>query len=135
MAGKPHQDTERNARATSGAGNAGGKPILPILFGFAAVIIFIIVSLAISRKPASPIRELANKSQNGLERTGTGSSTTAIGHVTGSTGDTGTHPTSVGVASSSSLPSGKAAGDGARAPMNYVAPHTDNTIDPNWGGK
>ena len=38
---------------TAGVGNAGGKPMLPILFGVMAVIALILITIALQKRPAS----------------------------------------------------------------------------------
>ncbi|MBC8137609.1 MAG: hypothetical protein H8F28_17135 [Fibrella sp.] len=50
MAAEMYDSDKNNGKPTQGVGNAGGKPIRPILFGVAAVIALILISLAISRK-------------------------------------------------------------------------------------
>jgi len=44
-------DNKNDTKPTRGVGNAGGKPIRPILFGVGAVIALILVSLMFSRTP------------------------------------------------------------------------------------
>lgn len=44
-------DNKNDTKPTRGVGNAGGKPIRPILFGVGAVIALILVSLMLSRTP------------------------------------------------------------------------------------
>lgn len=49
MAAEAYDKNESGGKPTQGVGNAGGKPIRPILFGVGAVIALILVSLALSR--------------------------------------------------------------------------------------
>lgn len=50
MAAEAYDSDTKDRKPTEGVGNAGGRPIRPVLFGVAAVIALILVTLAMSRR-------------------------------------------------------------------------------------
>lgn len=50
MAAEAFDSDKDNRKPTQGVGNAGGRPIRPVLFGVGAVIALILVTLAMSRR-------------------------------------------------------------------------------------
>lgn len=77
-----------DSKPTRGLGNAGGKPIRPILFGVAAVIALILVTLAFSRSPGRIIVNTSGPIPQ-ARYTPSSTSSTALGQ-SGAAGDSDT---------------------------------------------
>ncbi len=146
MAAEMYDGGDSAKKPTRGAGNAGGKPIRPILFGVGAVIALILVSLAISRSSQKVTPETSDSgSLTGANYSRTRSSHTAIGResangysdsasrpATAPMNSAGDGNASTSVSGSSSLPvpgappsSGRMASPGVisdSAGQNFVAP-------------
>lgn len=82
----PDSADKSGDKPTQGVGNAGGKPILPILMGVAAVIVLIVVTILLQRKPEQTIaprtaasnRQIAQDSAPRVPSTGRGANTDGV---------------------------------------------------------
>lgn len=124
-----YNSPNEGGKPTSGVGNAGGKPILPILFGVVCVIALILVTLALQKKPTVSVaptassgnRQIAQDSPPNAANTATGQTdesrrTTppgpAVAPITPQTaqpGDNKTTPAEVGAGRNQVAPPGPAA--------------------------
>lgn len=144
MAAEAYDSKQDDRKPTQGMGNAGGRPIRPVLFAVAAVIALILGTLAVSRRPGTvnegisesgpiPVVQYSPASTADTARgqdTVGGTTGTVARPATAPMSDAGQSGTSVSGSSSlpapgvtySPSPTATPAATGSSAGQNFVAP-------------